>query len=92
MERRRAVKSIFKGIKMKTMKTMKTRKTMRINETIEKIKKRNWIIELEAQKSIVGTIKYAIYVFDRTLRQFALIKKFDSLQEAKDYFNNLIKK
>ena len=89
MERQRAVKSIFKGIKMKTMKTMKT---MKINEKIEKIKKGNWIITLVAQKSIVGTVVFAVYVFDRTLRQFALVKKFDSLQESKNYFNNLIKK
>ena len=33
-----------------------------------------------------GGDTYAI-VFE----QFALIKKFDSLQEAKNYFNNLIK-
>ena len=77
MERRRAVKSIFKGIRMKT---------------VEKKVKGNWIIKLIAQKSIVGKTAFAVYVFDRTLRQFSIVVKFASLQEAKDYFNNLIKK
>ena len=56
-------------------------------KTLEKKVKGNWIVELEAQKAIVGTVSYVIYVFDRTLRQFAIIKKFASLQEAKNYFN-----
>ena len=71
-ERQRAVKPIFRGINMKK---------------VEKKVKGNWIIELEAQKSILGTVTYVIYVFDRTLRQFSLIKRFASLQEAKNYFN-----
>ena len=54
--------------------------------------KGNWVVEIEAQKAMIGTVSYKLYVFDRTLRQFAIIKKFDSLQEAKNYFNNLIKK
>ena len=54
--------------------------------------KGNYITELVAQKSILGTVTYAVYVFDRTLRQFSIVVKFDSLQESKNYFNNLIKK
>ena len=54
---------------------------------VEKKIKGNWIIELQAQKSILGNVTYAVYVFDRTLRQFATSKKFASLQEAKNYFN-----
>ena len=61
-------------------------------KTVEKIKRGNWIFELEAQKAIIGTVTYTLYVFDRTLRQFALIQKFDSCKEAKNYFNNLVKK
>ena len=56
-------------------------------KTIEKIKKGNWLIELVAHKSIVGNVTYSVYVFDRTLRQFSLIEKFDSCKEAKNYFN-----
>ena len=77
MEQRRAVKSIFKGIRMKM---------------VEKKVKGNWIVKINAQKSIVGKVSYVVYVFDRTLRQFSIVVKFASLQEAKDYFNNLIKK
>ena len=60
-----------------------------IIKVVEKKVKSNWIVELQAQKSILGNVRYVIYVFDRTLRQFAMIKKFDSLQEAKNYFNLL---
>ena len=60
-------------------------------KTVEKKVKGNWIVEIEAQESILGNVSYVIYVFDRTLRQFALIKKFDSCKEAKNYFNNLVK-
>ncbi len=59
---------------------------------VEKKVKGNWIVEIESQKSILGTVSYVLYVFDRTFRQFVLIKHFTSLQEAKNYFNNLIKK
>ena len=59
---------------------------------LEKKVKGNWILELEAQKSILGNVSYKIYVFDRTLRQFSIVVKFDSLQEAKFYFNNILKK
>ena len=58
---------------------------------VEKKVKGNWLIELVAQQSILGNVTYSVYVFDRTLRQFSLIEKFDSCKEAKDYFN-LIKK
>ena len=70
-----AVKSIFKGIKMKMLEK----------------KKGNWIVKIIAQKAIIGTVSYTLYVFDRTLKQFALIQKFDSLQEAKNYFKILSK-
>ena len=60
-------------------------------KTVEKIKRGNWIFELEAQKAIIGTVTYVIYVFDRTLRQFSIVVKFDSLQEAKNYFKILSK-
>ena len=77
MERQKAVNKInFKGIKMKM---------------VEKKIRGNWIFELVAQKHIVGNVTYILYVFDRTLRQFALIQKFDSLQEAKNYFTLIIK-
>ena len=61
-------------------------------KTVEKKVKGNWIVKINAKKSILGTVSYVVYVFDRTLRQFVLIQKFTSLQEAKNYFNNLIKK
>lgn len=59
---------------------------------VERKVKGNWVVEINAINHIVGTKTYKVYVFDRTLRQFALIKNFDSLQESKDFFNNLIKK
>lgn len=70
-------KTIFGGNKMKL---------------VEKKVKGNWEMKIAAQKSIVGTVSYVLYVFDRTIRQFALIQEFNSLQESKDFFNNLIKK
>lgn len=70
-------KTIFGGYKMKL---------------VEKKVKGNWIIEIAAHTAIIGTVSYTLYVFDRTLRQFALIQKFKSLKDAKNYLNNMIKK
>ena len=60
-------------------------------KTVEKKVKGNWVVKIIAQKAIVGTVSYTVYIFDRTLRQFALIQKFASLQEAKNYVNNFEK-
>ena len=60
-------------------------------KTIEKKIRGNWIFEIEYQKSIMGVEKYVLYVFDRTLRQFALIARFDSCKEAKNYLKNFLK-
>ena len=74
---------------------MKTGKNLyKSNWTIihERKVKGDWIIEIQSRKTVTGYVTHVLYVFDRTLRQFALIKHFDSLQESKNYFNNLIKK
>ena len=61
-------------------------------KTVEKKVKCNWELKIVAHKSIIGTVSYTLYVFDRTLRQFSIVVKFDSLQEAKNYFNNLMER
>lgn len=59
---------------------------------LERKVKGNWVIEIVAKKYIVGTVSYTLYVFDRTIRQFALIQEFKSLKDAKNYLNNMLKK
>ena len=85
----RSRKTIFGGYKMKLVE--KKVNGSWITKLAERKVKGNWEIKIVGATDFVSTV-YTLYVFDRTLRQFALIKKFTCLQEAKNYFNNLIKK
>lgn len=61
-------------------------------KTLQRKLKDNWKIKIVTKKAVIGSVTYSVYVFVRTFRKFALIQKFNSLQEAKNYFNNLISK
>lgn len=72
--------------------TAKSCKTIFRGDKMKMVEKGNWILKIETKKYIVGKVSYVLYVFDRTLRQFALIQEFNSLQDAKIILNNMIKK